>query len=163
MQRTPRSWRTPRTWRIGLGVAALVLVTPLVTAAASSAPSAARASAAASAATAAPTVNWALASSATATATTTESGYPASNAIDGDAGTDWCTSGWTGTLTVDLGQARTLTDLGITLDSASPSASASIELASTAGNWQQPRSLRNLALDPGSPMYFPLPGGTSAR
>lgn len=44
------------------------------------------------------------------------------NAIDGDAGTDWCTSSWTGTLTIDLGQVRTLSNLGLTLDSASPSA-----------------------------------------
>ena len=150
--------RTPRT-RLGLGVAALILITPLVTAAASTAQPAAHATAQANGA--APTVNWAL--DGTATATTTESGYPASNAIDGDAGTDWCTSGWTGTLTVDLGQVRALADLGITLDSASPSASATIELASTAGNWQQPPALRDLALDPGSPMYLPLPDGTRAR
>jgi arabinogalactan endo-1,4-beta-galactosidase len=153
--------RTPRHWRLGVGIAALVLITPLVTAAASSSPS--PAGAPATAPNAAPTVNWALASAATATATTTESGFPASNAIDGDAGTDWCTSGWTGTLTVDLGQLRRLDDLGITLDSASPSASASIELASTAGDWQQPPALHDVALDPGSPMYVPLPAGTSAR
>ena len=109
----------------------------------------------------APTVNWAL--SGTATATSEESGNPAANAIDGDAGTDWCTSSYTGTLNVDLGQVRALSDLGITLDSASPSASATIELASTAGNWQQIRALKNIALDPGSPMYFPLPRGTHAR
>src|ERR1700678_2464562 len=102
--------RTPRA-RLGLGVAALILITPLVTAAASTAQPAARATAQANAAV--PAVNWALDGS--ATATTTESGYPASNAIDGDAGTDWCTSGWTGTLTVDLGQVRTLGDVGITL------------------------------------------------
>ena len=153
--------RTPRHWRLEVGIAALVLITPLVTAAASSSPS--PAGAVATAPNAAPTVDWALARAATATATTTESGYPASNAIDGDAGTDWCTSGWTGTLTVDLGQLRTLDDLGITLDSASPSASASIELAATAGDWQRAPALRDLALDPGSPMYFPLPAGTSAR
>jgi arabinogalactan endo-1,4-beta-galactosidase len=109
----------------------------------------------------APTVNWAL--SGTATATSAESGNPAANAIDGDAGTDWCTSSYTGTLDVDLGQVRTLSDLGITLDSASPSASATIELASTAGNWQQIGALKDLALDPGNPVYFPLPGGTQAR
>ena len=153
--------RTPRHWRLEVGIAALVLITPLVTAAASSSPS--PAGAVATAPNAAPTVDWALARAATATATTTESGYTASNAIDGDAGTDWCTSGWTGTLTVDLGQLRTLDDLGITLDSASPSASASIELAATAGDWQRAPALRDLALDPGSPMYFPLPAGTSAR
>lgn len=108
-----------------------------------------------------PTVNWAL--DGAATATTAESAKPASNAIDGDAGTSWCTSGWTGTLTVDLGQVRSLSDLGITLDSASPSASATVELASTAGAWQQVRALKDVALDPGGPMYLPLPAGTRAR
>jgi arabinogalactan endo-1,4-beta-galactosidase len=108
-----------------------------------------------------PTVNWAI--DGTATATTAESGYPASNAIDGDASTDWCTDGWTGTLTVDLGQAHHLTDLGITLDNNSPSASATIEYASTAGDWQQAPALKDLALDPGNPMYFPLGHQTSAR
>ncbi len=109
----------------------------------------------------APAVNWAL--SGTATATSAESGQPAANAIDGDAGTDWCTSGYTGTLTVDLGQVRSLADLGLTLDAASPSASATIELAGTAGAWQQVPALRDVALDPGNPMYFPLPSGTQAR
>ena len=92
-----------------------------------------------------------------------ESGKPAANAVDGDAGTDWCTSGYTGTLTVDLGQARSLDDLGLTLDGASPSASATIELASTAGAWQQVPGLRDVALDPGNPLYFPLPDGSRAR
>src|SRR5581483_10189522 len=110
---------------------------------------------------AAPTVNWAL--SGTATATTAEAGKGAPDAIDGDAGTDWCTSGWTGTLTVDLGQVRSLDDLGLTLDAASPSASATIELASTAGAWQRVRALHDVALDPGSPLYFPLPSGTRLR
>ena len=109
----------------------------------------------------APAVNWALAG--TASATTAESGKPAANAVDGDAGTDWCTSGYTGTLTVDLGQVRSLDDLGLTLDAASPSASATIELASTAGAWQQVPALHDIALDPGNPLYFPLPSGSRAR
>ena len=109
----------------------------------------------------APTVNWALAG--TASATTAESGKPAANAVDGDAGTDWCTSGYTGTLTVDLGQVRSLADLGLTLDAASPSASATIELASTAGAWQQVPALHDIALDPGNPLYFPLRSGSRAR
>ena len=110
---------------------------------------------------AAPAVNWAL--SGTASATTAEPGKPAANAIDGDAGTDWCTSGYTGTLTVDLGQVRSLDDLGLTLDPASPSASATIELAGTAGAWQQVPALRDVALDPGHPLYFPLPSGSRDR
>ncbi len=108
-----------------------------------------------------PTVNWAL--SGTASADSTESGDPASNAIDGDAGTDWCTSAWTGTLTVNLGQVRSLSDLGITLDSSSPSASATIKTAATSGNWQTVPAASNVALDPGNPMYIPLPQGTQAR
>ena len=65
-----------------------------------------------------PTVNWAL--SGQASADSTESGNPASNAVDGDAGTDWCTGAWTGNLVVDLGQVRSLSDLGITLDASQP-------------------------------------------
>src|SRR5207244_3475213 len=75
----------------------------------------------------------------------------------------WCTSGYTGTLTVDLGQVRSLADLGLTLDAVSPSASATIELASTAGAWQQVPALHDIALDPGNPLYFPLPSGSRAR
>src|SRR6185437_1461780 len=110
---------------------------------------------------AAPTVNWALAG--TASASNAESGKPAADAADGDAGTDWCTSGYTGTLTVDLGQVRSLADLGLALDAASPSASATIELASTAGAWQRVPALGDIALDPGNPLYFPLPSGSRAR
>jgi arabinogalactan endo-1,4-beta-galactosidase len=108
-----------------------------------------------------PTIDWAL--SGQASATSAESGDPASNAIDGDAGTDWCTASWTGSLVVDLGQIRSLSDLGITLDAASPSADATIEVASQAGDWQAVPAARNLALDPGNPMYVPLPRGTQAR
>jgi arabinogalactan endo-1,4-beta-galactosidase len=108
-----------------------------------------------------PTVNWAL--SGQASADSTESGNPASNAVDGDAGTDWCTGSWTGSLVVDLGQVRSLSDLGITLDATSPSASATIKVATQAGNWQAVPAARNVALDPGNPMYVPLPPGTRAR
>src|SRR5580693_9569159 len=53
-----------------------------------------------------PTVNWAL--SGQATATTSQSGNPPSNAIDGNAATSWCTDSYPDTLTVDLGQVRNL-------------------------------------------------------
>src|SRR5258708_27854071 len=66
------------------------------------------------------TVNWALGGS--ATATTAEPSAPAAKATDGDARTDWSTSGWTGTLTVDLGQGRPLTSLGLTMNASSPAA-----------------------------------------
>jgi arabinogalactan endo-1,4-beta-galactosidase len=109
----------------------------------------------------APSIDWAL--SGQASATDSESASPPANAIDGDAGTDWCTSSWTGTLTVDLGQVRDLTDLGITMDATSPSASATIQVASQAGAWQAVPAAKNVALDPGNPMYIPLPRGTRAR
>jgi arabinogalactan endo-1,4-beta-galactosidase len=109
----------------------------------------------------APTINWAL--SGQASATSTEPGNPASRAIDGDGGTDWCTGSWTGSLVVDLGQVRAVSDLGITLDASSPSASATIKVATQAGHWQAVPAARNVALDPGNPMYVPLPRGTQAR
>src|SRR5450759_3611541 len=109
----------------------------------------------------APTVNWAL--SGQASASSAGSATPASNAIDGDAGTNWCPSAWTGSLVVDLGQVRSLTDVGITLDATSPSANATIDIASQAGAWQAVPDARDIALDPGSPMYVPLPRGTHAR
>jgi Glycosyl hydrolase family 53 len=62
-----------------------------------------------------------------------------------------------------LGQVRSLSDLGITLDPASPSASATIQVASQSGDWQPVPAARNVALDPGNPMYLPLPRGTQAR
>jgi arabinogalactan endo-1,4-beta-galactosidase len=107
------------------------------------------------------TVNWAL--DGTASATNSESGDPPSSAIDGDAGTDWCTDSWTGTLTVDLGQVRALGGLGITLDSSSPSASATIEAGTSAGSLTNLSEEKNIALDPGNPMYFSVPAGTQAQ
>jgi arabinogalactan endo-1,4-beta-galactosidase len=108
-----------------------------------------------------PSINWAL--SGQASADSSQSGDPASNAIDGDAGTDWCPNSWEGTLTVDLGQARFLDGLGITLDAASPSADTTIQLATTSGQWTTLPAAQNIALDPGSPMYIQVPRGTQAR
>ena len=144
--------------RLALTAAPALLVVPLMAGVSGSAVSP---QAGAPGPQAVPTVNWAL--SGQASATSTESGDPASNAIDGDAGTDWCTGSWTGSLVVDLGQARALSDLGITLDASSPSASATIKVATQAGNWQAVPAARNVALDPGNPMYVPLPRGTQAR
>jgi hypothetical protein len=75
-----------------------------------------------------PAINWALAG--LATADTSGTNTPASNAIDGDAGTEWCPNQWEGSLTVDLGQVRPLSDVGITMDAAAPAADATIEVAS---------------------------------
>jgi hypothetical protein len=58
----------------------------------------------------------------TATASTEASGSPAVNAIDGSASTDWCSTQWTGNLTVDLGRVRTLDGFGLTLGSTATTA-----------------------------------------
>ena len=157
--------RRPLVRSLALIAGPMVLLLPL--AASGQSVSSSRASAAGSSAAAdssasdAPIVNLALAGQ--ASASSSESSHPASNAIDGDAGTDWCTSSWTGSLVVDLGQIRSLSDLGITLDAASPSVSATIQVASQSGAWQPVPAARNVALDPGNPMYIPLPRGTQAR
>jgi hypothetical protein len=58
----------------------------------------------------------------TATASSEAAGSPASNAIDGDASTQWCSTEWTGSVTVDLGRERTLDGLGLTHGSGASSA-----------------------------------------
>src|SRR5205085_7135152 len=55
----------------------------------------------------------------TATASSEAAGSPAANAIDGDASTQWCSTQWTGSLTVDLGRARSLSGVGTTLGASS--------------------------------------------
>ena len=109
----------------------------------------------------APVIDWAL--SGQVSASTSGPGTPAASATDGNAGSDWCPSEWTGTLTVDLGKVRSLDDLGITLDAASPSAQATIQVAARPGGWRAVPAARNIALDPGSPMYLPLPRGSQVR
>ncbi|MDX6394528.1 MAG: arabinogalactan endo,4-beta-galactosidase [Streptosporangiaceae bacterium] len=157
--------RRPSKRSLALVAGPMVLLLPLLPLAASgssaSSSQASPASASAAADSAAPTVNLALAGQ--ASATSSESANPASRAIDGDAGTDWCTSSWTGSLVIDLGQIHSLSDLGITLDATSPSASATIQVASQSGAWQPVPAARNVALDPGNPMYVPLPRNTQAR
>jgi arabinogalactan endo-1,4-beta-galactosidase len=152
--------RRPLVRSVALIAGPVVLLVPLA-ASGPSFGSAPAASPAGSSASAAPTVNWALGGQ--ASASSSESSDPPANAIDGDAGTDWCTDSWTGSLVVDLGRVRSLSDLGITLDSASPSADATFKVASTAGDWQSVPAASNVALDPGNPMYIPLPRGTQAR
>src|SRR3984893_12414461 len=101
-----------------------------------------------------PSVNGAL--SGQATAATSQSGHPPSNAIDGNAATSWCTDSYPDTLTVDLGQVRNLDGIGITLDNASSSANATISLATVQGHWHTLPTAHHIALDAGHPMYVRL-------
>ncbi|HET7014899.1 MAG TPA: glycosyl hydrolase 53 family protein [Streptosporangiaceae bacterium] len=100
------------------------------------------------------TINWALTGSATAGAS--QDANPPANAIDGNAATSWCTNSYPDTLTVDLGQVRDLNGIGVTLDNASSYANAQISLATTPGDWHVVPTAKNIALDPGNPMYLPL-------
>lgn len=108
-----------------------------------------------------PAVNWAL--SGQATATTSQPGGPPANAIDGNAATSWCTDSWPDTLTVNLGQVRDLDGIGITLDNASSAANVAISLAAQPGDWHVVPTARNIALDPGNPMYVALGQGSSLQ
>jgi F5/8 type C domain len=101
-----------------------------------------------------PTINWAL--SGQATATTSQTGNPPANAVDGDAATSWCTDSWPDTLTVDLGQVRNLNGIGITLDNASSSASASVSVSTQVIG----KSYRRPAISPSTratPCTYPSP------
>ncbi|HZC71036.1 MAG TPA: glycosyl hydrolase 53 family protein, partial [Jatrophihabitans sp.] len=107
-------------------------------------------------------VNLAL-SGASASATSAADGKPASAAIDGSASTAWCATQWSGTLTVDLGAPRTVTGLGVTAAAGAFSANASVELASTAGNWHAVPSARNIVLEGNTPSYISLDGPQTVR
>jgi arabinogalactan endo-1,4-beta-galactosidase len=67
----------------------------------------------------------------TASASSEASGSPASAAIDGNASSTWCSTKWTGTLTVDLGRARSLDGLGLTLGGSATSALVDISAGMT--------------------------------
>jgi arabinogalactan endo-1,4-beta-galactosidase len=104
-----------------------------------------------------------LAIGASATATSAGSGAPASNAVDGSATTTWCATQWTGSVTVDLGSARALDSIGVTLGATASPSTAAIALASQAGSWQPVASAQNIALNGNAPSYVALPRMQSVR
>ena len=100
----------------------------------------------------------------TATATTSQTGDPASNAIDGTASTSWCSTQWTGSVTVDLGRVRRLSGFGFTLGSMDTTASVALSYATTAGAWQKPASTQQMSVPAGEPVYLPAASeGVDAR
>ena len=104
-----------------------------------------------------------LAIGAGATATSAASGAPASNAVDGSATTTWCATQWTGSVTVDLGSARALDSIGVTLGATASPSTAAIALATQAGSWQPVASAQNIALNGNAPSYVALPHTQAAR
>jgi arabinogalactan endo-1,4-beta-galactosidase len=98
-----------------------------------------------------------------ATASSTAAGAPASNAVDGSATTAWCATQWTGNLSVDLGAVTAVDSVGLTLGASTSPSTVAIELATAAGAWQPVQAARNLAMNPSTPSYIPLPAGQTAR
>ncbi|MDN3358591.1 penicillin acylase family protein [Actinomadura sp. DC4] len=82
-----------------------------------------------------------LARSGTATASSAQSGYPASNAVDGDPTTRW-SSNWTDaqSITVDLGSAKTVARAILRWESAYGS-SYRIELSANGSTWTTAKSV----------------------
>jgi arabinogalactan endo-1,4-beta-galactosidase len=95
----------------------------------------------------------------TATASTSQPNAPASNAIDGSASTNWCSTQWTGSLTVDLGHVRRLNGFGFTLGSMDTTASVSLSYATVAGEWQKPAGAQQMSVPAGEPVYLRAAGG----
>ena len=91
----------------------------------------------------------------TATASTEASGSPASNAIDGSASTDWCSTEWTGSLTIDLGQVRSLDGFGLTLGSTATTALVNLSYGTTAGSLQPVPDAQQQSVPAGEPVYWP--------
>ena len=89
----------------------------------------------------------------TATATTAATGSPPANAIDGDATTQWCSSQWTGSLTVDLGQVRRLSGVGVTLGATSTTALVDLSHATTNGAWRPVPDGQQLSVPVDEPVY----------
>jgi arabinogalactan endo-1,4-beta-galactosidase len=96
----------------------------------------------------------------TASASSEASGSSASAAIDGSASTDWCSTQWTGSVTVDLGRVQSLDGLGLTLGSTATSALVDFSYGTTAGSLQPVPQAQRQTPPAGQPVYWSAPGGT---
>jgi len=91
----------------------------------------------------------------TATASTEAGGSPAANAIDGSASTDWCSTEWTGSVTVDLGRVRSLDGFGLTLGSTATTALVNLSYGTTPGSLQPAPDAQQQSVPAGEPVYWP--------
>jgi arabinogalactan endo-1,4-beta-galactosidase len=101
----------------------------------------------------------ALAPGVTATASTEATGSPASNAIDGSASTPWCSTEWTGSVTVDLGSVRTLDGLGLTLGPNATTALVNFSAGDDPTQLQPIPGDTQQSAPAGEPAYWPVPNG----
>lgn len=95
----------------------------------------------------------------TASASTAMQAAPASNAIDGSASTEWCSTQFTGTLTIDLGKVQNLDGFGITLDASATTALVDMQYATTAGDWHPIAGIQDQSVPGAEPVYWPAPSG----
>lgn len=96
----------------------------------------------------------------TASADTQAAGSPAGNAIDGNASTQWCSTQWTGSVTVDLGRARRLSGVGVTLGSRTTTALVNLSYATTSGSWHPVPGGQQQSVPAGEPVYWPERAGS---
>jgi arabinogalactan endo-1,4-beta-galactosidase len=99
----------------------------------------------------------------TATASTEAGGSPASSAIDGDASTQWCSTQWTGNVTVDLGSVRPLNGFGLTLGSGATTALVNISAGTDPSALTPVPDLQQQTPEANRPEYWPLHGTLRAR
>ena len=99
----------------------------------------------------------------TATASSEASGSPAANAIDGDASTQWCSTQWTGSVTVDLGSVRTLNGFGLTLGAGAITALVNISAGDDPNALTPVPDLQQQTPQANTPEYWPLRGTLRAR
>lgn len=90
-----------------------------------------------------------------ASASSQAPGSPAAQAIDGDASTQWCSTQWTGNVTVDLHRSRALSGVGLTLGNAATTALVNVSYATVAGDWHPVPGLQQQSVPAGEPVYWP--------
>jgi arabinogalactan endo-1,4-beta-galactosidase len=91
----------------------------------------------------------------TATADTEATGSPAADAIDGSASTQWCSTQWTGSVTVDLGRVRALDGLGLTLAKTATTALVNFSAGDDPSALKPVPSATQQSAPAGDPAYWP--------
>jgi arabinogalactan endo-1,4-beta-galactosidase len=148
-----------RIWRRAL--IAIALAATAAVAASSLAPNAAvKTGSAVAAAPLEPGTALNVALGGSASASTSQTDAPPSNAIDGSASTAWCSTQWTGTLTFDLGSVQTLAGFGMTLARSATTAAVNWRYATVDGQWQRPANLQQMSVPANDPAYVRAPGGS---
>src|SRR5579859_180721 len=114
-----------------------------------------RADAASAAAATIPPTALNVALTGTASASSEAAGAPAANAIDGDAATQWCSTQWTGSLTIDLGRVRSVDGFGVTLGATATTALVNLSYGTEPGALHGVPGAERQSVPAGEPVYWP--------